>query len=71
MYGDTMALDAQPRRCMLCGTPIHLCMGFVLARDAIVAIRASLAGQPPPIKVRELCGRCIFIWDRIAENACV
>lgn len=50
--GAMKALDANPRRCMFCGVPIHLCMGFVLARDAVVAIEGALAGLLAPIKVR-------------------
>lgn len=62
------ALDANPRRCLFCATRIHLCMGFVLARDAVVIMEAALAGHRAPIKARELCGKCIFAWDAIVER---
>jgi hypothetical protein len=63
------ALDAHPRRCMFCADKIHLCMGFVLARDILPIMQASLEGRPLPlIKVRELCGRCVFVWNRIANE---
>jgi hypothetical protein len=64
------ALDAHPRRCLMCGATIHLCMGFVLARDILLIMQATLAGLPvPAIKVREFCGRCVLAWDRIVEQA--
>jgi hypothetical protein len=62
------SLDVNPRRCLFCGTPIHLCMGFVLARDSVVIMQDALAGRRPTIKARELCGKCVFIWDRIADK---
>jgi hypothetical protein len=56
-----------PRRCFLCGVRIHLCMGFVLARDIVLIMQSQFSGQPiPRITVRELCGRCVFAWDEIA-----
>lgn len=63
------ALDAYPRRCLLCAEKIHLCMGFVLARDILPIMQAILEERPLPlIKVRELCGRCVFVWNRIANQ---
>lgn len=41
------------RKCIICGSDLHLCMGFVLARDFI-------ADKRPP---RELCGKCVLITD--------
>lgn len=65
----TTALD-HPRRCLFCGVKIFECMGFVLARDALPVMQAAFLGLPlPRIKVRELCGRCVHIWGRIAEGA--
>lgn len=63
-----VALDPNPRRCLFCGVPIHRCNGFVLARDAVLILREALAGKPASIKARELCGRCVFVWDAIAER---
>lgn len=64
------ALDVNPRRCLFCATTIHLCMGFVLARDILPYMQAVVAGLPlPRTKVREVCGRCVHIWDRIVEEA--
>jgi len=55
---------------MLCGVRIFECMGFVLARDILPVMRADIAGQPRPLmKIRELCGRCVLVWNRIAELA--
>lgn len=41
------------RQCMVCGSPIVECMGFVLARD-------YLKNRIPP---REICGKCIFVME--------
>jgi len=65
----TMALDAHPRRCFMCGAKIFECMGFVLARDILLVWQAMLAKRPLPIKVRELCWRCVRVWDGFAERA--
>ena len=62
------ALDANPRRCLFCAAKIHACMGFVLARDILPVWQAMADGRPLPLlKVRELCGRCVIVWDRIAR----
>jgi hypothetical protein len=53
----------------MCGAKIFECMGFALARDVLVAMRAALAGQRSPIRVRELCGRCELVWGQIVERA--
>lgn len=63
MPNSVLALDAHPRRCFMCATKIFNCNGFVLARDVLPIMRAAFTGQPNPlIKVRELCGKCVFIW---------
>jgi hypothetical protein len=63
------ALDAHPRRCMLCGVKIFECMGFVLARDILPIMQAQFSGMPIPlIKVRELCGCCVLVWNAAAER---
>jgi hypothetical protein len=50
------------RQCMVCGTQIVECMGFVLARD-------YLKNKIPP---REICGKCIFFmeqtWPKMNEG---
>lgn len=62
----TTALDANPRRCFMCGAKIFECMGFVLARDILPILQATVAELPiPSIKVRELCGFCVFVWKDI------
>lgn len=62
------ALD-YPRRCCSCGVRISACMGFVLARDMLPVLARLVTGVPAPlVKVRELCGRCVFVWNAIAEQ---
>jgi hypothetical protein len=53
----------------MCGAKIFECMGFVLARDILLVWQAMLAKRPLPIKVRELCWRCVRVWDGFAERA--
>ena len=66
---DDYQLDAHPRRCFMCGVKIFNCNGFVLARDLMPIIQALLEKRPSPlVKVRELCGQCIFVWDSFAEK---
>jgi len=38
------------RKCMICGTPIRECMGFVLARDILNKNK----------QIREICANCSF-----------
>jgi hypothetical protein len=42
------------RNCILCGSEIRECMGFVLARD----IEAYYEGRNPNKIIREHCGYC-------------
>jgi hypothetical protein len=42
-------------------------MGFVLARDFLAAFPYWSAGKVAPLKVRELCGRCVLRWNAIAN----
>ena len=46
----------EPRKCLFCGTPIHACMGYVLARDFLARSQT----------VRELCGKCVFTYEEKA-----
>lgn len=54
--------QAHLRYCAHCGRPIHGCFGFVLARDWI----ASTDGQRPA-RPRELCGKCVFLFENNLE----
>lgn len=46
------------RSCYRCGTPIHACMGFGLARDWI-------SGRRP---IREHCGKCVETMEATGET---
>ncbi len=52
-------MDVSDRCCMDCGCLISACMGFVLARDFIVALLTMGAGGVYLGKVRERCERCV------------
>lgn len=52
--------DLQLRKCYKCGEPIEACMGFVLARDFL----ARISGDQRP--VREICGKCVLLYERRA-----
>lgn len=49
------------RQCVICGTKIEACMGFVLARD-IVDRR---------IPIREICGKCGLMFLEMNESQLV
>lgn len=49
------------RKCCCCGKEIDACMGFVSAGDFLKAV----AGEIPWKDVRELCGRCVFLAERV------
>lgn len=55
-------MEAQvKRRCVVCQRDLMACNGFVKAEDLLSGRR----------HVRELCGRCVLVWQWTAEGLLV
>lgn len=59
---DTPAVS-QGRACLFCGTPIHECMGFTLARDVLAATEGSKSNP------REMCFKCADLVSELFLKA--